>query len=116
MGWASKTRKRLNSISVTEKILEDFLKKERIGFSRNRCVQVAGGNYRFIDFSLRKHKLLVEIDGPEHSKEKDDFRHDDLMTIRSLRKYKILRFKNEDILERLSWVKDEILKLTERRV
>ena len=66
------------------------------------------GNY-VVDFYCASHRLIIELDGGIHNlkeqKEKDIERDENLIEM----EFTVLRFKNEEIFESLSQVKEKIL-------
>jgi chorismate synthase len=62
------------------------------------------------DFVCLEKKLIVEVDGDYHDNEEQK-KLDELHT-RTLRiyHYRMIRFSNEEVLNKIEWVKDEILK------
>lgn len=109
MGWAASNRKKLNRISKAEKEVALMLDGLNLFYHRNWGFQVKGGQYRFVDFFLRKHRLIIEVDGPEHREPKDREREEDI--IKTFRKYTFLRFNNTEVFETpktvMSRIKDE---------
>ena len=67
------------------------------------------GNY-IVDFYCASEMLIVELDGGVHNskdqKEKDRLRDENLIAIN----FKILRFKNQEILTDINKVKQQIIK------
>ena len=67
------------------------------------------------DFTCRKAKLVIEIDGTQHysdcGKSYDEWRSGKL----NEKGYAVLRFTNEDIEKRFAIVCDMVLKITEAR-
>ena len=91
---------------------------EKILWEKLRLRQLRG--YRFkpqhpigefiVDFYCHKSKLIIEIDGGYHNqKDQQDY---DVSRTNILREFglKIIRFKNEDVLERIDFVVEEILR------
>lgn len=54
------------------------------------------GVRRIYDFFIRKHLIIVEVDGSYHDESKDKKR--DAETQRLFPKYRTVRFKNEEVL------------------
>ena len=107
MGWASLTRKRLNKISKFEFLMADLLDSMSVPYMRNRVVQIKGGGYRFVDFYLKRFKLLIEIDGPEHKQIKDKIREKRILKI--AKGFRFIRFSNDDVLNRSEKCKKRLL-------
>ena len=91
---------------------EDFLwqqirnrKLNQLKFKRQHSI----GNY-IVDFYCASKRLIIEVDGKVHTlsdqKEKDKSRDENLKEM----DFKILRFSNEDVLLKINFVKEEILK------
>lgn len=106
MAWASKTRRKLNRISKAEKIVDAILKDLGIFAHRNWGFQTKGGGYRFVDFMLRKRRLIIEIDGPEHTKEKDQEREREILQV--FKKFSFIRFTNDEVVNSPDLVKTMI--------
>ncbi|GAA3963129.1 hypothetical protein GCM10022210_08970 [Mucilaginibacter dorajii] len=74
------------------------------------CVQssIRGNIYYIPDFYCAEHKLVIEADGPIHLLKKDyDQNRNEVLAAMGL---KILRFKNEDILNDTASVLNGIAK------
>jgi len=86
--------------TVAENILWQELrahKLDKLKFRRQHSI------YKFIvDFYCREIKLIIEVDGEIHDFQKED----DLIRQQFLEElgYKILRFKNEDVIENIEKV------------
>ena len=62
----------MKTSSLEEKIIT-ILKKEKIKFQREKTYpDLKFGYYRF-DFLLPQHNLLIEVDGAQHHKKRQDF-------------------------------------------
>ena len=61
-----------------------------------------------VDFYCDKHKLIVELDGTVHDSEEAQFLDQDRSFNLSKWGYKIIRFRNNDILKNLAECLDEI--------
>lgn len=109
MAWASKNRKKLNKISKAEKIVADILKELGIFAHRNWPFQTKGGKYRFVDFMLRKRKIIIEIDGPEHNREIDKAREEEILEV--FKKYRFVRFTNDEVIFNPGYVKKELMQI-----
>lgn len=95
MAWASKNRKKLNRVSKAEALVAQMLKADQVFFHQNWGFQTKGGGYRFVDFFIRKSKLIIEIDGPEHNAENDAIREKEILL--TFAKYKFVRFTNDEV-------------------
>lgn len=61
-----------------------------------------------VDFYCHALSLIVEVDGEIHEKQiEEDRQRDEALTMRGFR---VIRFKNKDVLERLTFVLTEIRK------
>jgi len=77
-----------------EEILWMFLKNKKIGYNIRR--QHIIDNY-ITDFVCLRKKLVIEIDGKIHLKQKE---HDELRTLRlNELGFEVIRFKNEEVFE-----------------
>ena len=83
-----------------------FLEGLDYEFQQNLPVNVKGGNVKFVDFMCRKLNLIIEIDGPEHDKVKDDIRERQILL--AYPKFSFMRFKNEQIFYQFDYVKMEV--------
>lgn len=114
MAWASITRKKLNKISKSEKVVEEMLKSIGVFAHRNWGFQTKGGKYRFVDFFLRKKKLIIEIDGMEHNLGKDMKREIEILEV--FKKYKFIRFTNNEVINNPEDVKNKIIEAVSVKV
>jgi very-short-patch-repair endonuclease len=91
---------------------EDFLwqhirnrKLNQLKFKRQHSI----GNY-IVDFYCASQRLIIEVDGKVHNqadqKEKDKSRDENLKEMN----FKILRFSNEEVLLKINFVIQEIIK------
>jgi len=86
---------------------------ERLLWSRLRSSQVYGLKFRrqqpvdnyIVDFVTFEKRLIIEIDGSQHTEAKDKERTDKLES----KSYKILRFWNNDVLQNTEGVLEKIL-------
>ena len=80
-----------NNSTPAEKCLWHFLKAGKLGVKFRR--QAAIGAY-IVDFVCFSHKLIVELDGPQHVEEKGK-EHDTLRTAwLASRGFQVIRFRN----------------------
>ena len=94
-----------NRLTEPEKILWEKLRLNQLGYRFKPQHPI----HEFIvDFYCHKARLIVEIDGGYHL-EKDQLEYD-LNRSNTLEEFglTIIRFKNEDVLERIDFVLDEI--------
>jgi len=87
-------------MTVAEKCFWNAVRKRRFPGLRFRRQQVIDG---FIaDFYCNELRMVIEIDGGIHEKQKDyDKLRDQIINQRGI---KVLRFKNEDVINRIEWV------------
>lgn len=99
------------NMTKVEKILWIVLRNKKIGAKfRRQAPFVFGDNHNYVaDFYCAEKKLIIELDGEIHNsdleKEYDKFRQD----IFEVSGYKVIRFKNEEIIKNLDTVLDRIL-------
>ena len=74
--------------------------------------QVPIGSY-FADFLCREAMLVVEVDGSQHAQSERDRRRDDFLSGKG---YRVLRFWNEDVMQRMSDVCETILAAIDGRL
>ena len=96
---------RQNSTPAEEIFWEAVRNRKFIGlkFRRQQAIK-----FYVVDFYCDKHKLIVELDGTVHDSEEAQFLDQDRSFNLSKWGYKIIRFKNADIFNRLSECLDEI--------
>ena len=92
-------------MTKTEKIFWNEIRNQKIGIKFRRQMPLVIGRYNFIpDFYSADKKLIIEIDGGIHdlpeNKEYDSLKDEILIEAG----YKVLRFKNEEILNNLESV------------
>ena len=95
-----------SEMTIAEKILWNELRNRKLGgvkFRRQHPLDI------FIaDFYCHEFRLVIEVDGSIHltkeQREKDKARSNELEKIG----IKVIRFKNEDVFERLEWVLEQI--------
>ena len=89
----------------TEAILWQYLRRKELG---EKFVRQHGIENYIVDFCCRRKKLIVEIDGSIHdkseAKENDEKRTEYLEHLG----YKIIRFKNEEVLDETEKVLEKI--------
>ncbi|HEV8284422.1 MAG TPA: chorismate synthase [Chitinophagaceae bacterium] len=92
-----------------EELLWQELRNRKIKNSKFRRQHAIEGY--IADFVCLEQKLVVEVDGGYHNEE-DQKKLDDFRT-KTLQKngYRLIRFTNEDVLQKLDWVLGEIGKL-----
>lgn len=110
------------AIQVARELRKNQTKAEKLFWEAIRNKQLYGLKFRrqepifynyydqerfFIcDFLCTKFKLIIEIDGGIHEKQKDyDNLRDEIL---SLKEYRVLRFKNEEIFKNLNGVLNNI--------
>ena len=89
-------------MTEAEKRLWFYLKNKQIGHKFRRQEPI--GKY-IVDFVCYDLKLIIELDGGQHTEEKDRTRSLFFTT----QGFKILRFWNNDVIDNISGVMDEIL-------
>jgi len=94
-----------------EKTLWDAIRKRKLlgyRFQRQRAFE----KY-IVDFYCPEAKLVIEVDGPIHDRQQaDDANREEYLKRLGLT---VLRFRNEDVLERLPEVMDSICRALPRR-
>lgn len=104
-------RKKMTS---AEKILWKRLRNKQLNDIkfRRQFPLVFGKNNFVADFYSAEKKLVIEIDGCIHNvndaKECDDYRED----VITLGGYKVLRFRNEEVISSIDKVLEKISKVT----
>ena len=87
-----KARQLRSEMSVSEKLLWSYLRREQLGFKFRR--QVAVGPY-VIDFYCPEASLGVEVDGEQHQERTAyDFERDERLKSKGI---EIIRIKSQDI-------------------
>ena len=99
-------RKLRHNMTEAEKVLWYKLRNKQLGTKFRR--QEPLGDY-IVDFVCFEHKLIIEVDGGQHSENEQDVVRDQWFEKRG---YKVLRFWNNDVLENI----DGILKLVRKEV
>ena len=93
------------NMTPAEKCLRQRLNKNQLGvrFKAQHPVDIF-----IVDFYCHKHKLVVEVDGKIHlsQKEYDEGRTAELDRF----DLKVIRFTNEEVLNKTDWVVEEIKK------
>ncbi|MBC8507760.1 MAG: endonuclease domain-containing protein [Anaerolineales bacterium] len=93
------------NMTPAERRLWGKLRANRLGGWHFRRQQVIDGY--IVDFYCHKARLVIEVDGPIHYKQKkEDARRSKVLSAREL---KILRFTNGAVMNDLDRVLDEIL-------
>jgi len=98
-------RQMRNKPTEAEKRLWWFLRAEKLGVKFRR--QAAIGDY-IVDFVCFSHKVIVELDGPQHleaAAQKHDARRTAWLESRGFR---IIRFRNQELDEEMGRVVEEI--------
>ncbi|MDP3186508.1 MAG: DUF559 domain-containing protein [Anaerolineales bacterium] len=95
-----------HNMTEAEKALWQHLRANRLDGWHFRRQQIIFGY--IVDFYCHALSLIVEVDGEIHEKQiEEDRQRDEALTMRGFR---VIRFKNKDVLERLTFVLDEIRK------
>ena len=102
---------------AAKKMKENPTKAEAILWKELKSKKLNGYKFRFqvpydrfiLDFLCSEHKLIIELDGRYHEffKQKDTERDHYFES----KGYRILRFKNEEILKDIELVKRKIIKI-----
>jgi very-short-patch-repair endonuclease len=95
-------------LTAAEAILWDSLRgRKLVGLKFRR--QHAVGNF-ILDFYCSEHNLVIEVDGDIHNKQKE---HNAARTqILETYGYKVIRFRNEEIVNNLDCALQEIVAVT----
>ena len=97
------------NMTPAERTLWQHLRANRLGGFHLRRQQIIDGF--IVDFYCHKAGLVIEVDGPIHDKQQpEDSRREAALAKRGLR---IVRFKNESVMNHLPQVLAEILKTLE---
>jgi very-short-patch-repair endonuclease len=102
---------------AAKKMRENPTKAEAVLWKELKSKKLNGNKFRFqvpfdrfiLDFLCSEYKLIIELDGRYHElfKQKDVERDNYFKS----KGYRILRFKNEEILEDIELVKRKILEI-----
>lgn len=96
-------------MTPAEKILWKRLKANRLNGLHFRRQQIVHGY--FADFLCHQHDLIVEVDGEIHELQKDyDAEREEYLVSLG---YRIIRFKNEDVMKNLEGVLQRIVEVCE---
>jgi len=100
---ADRRRELRKQSTEAEKLLWQELRNNKLELKFRRQYSIGG---YILDFYCSKKRLIVEIDGPIHnsSKEYDSIRDKHFREL----DYKVLRFKNNDVINRLESIIKEI--------
>ena len=99
-----KARELRSNMTVAEKLLWNELKKKKLCGYRFKAQHPIS---KFIaDFYCHKFRLVIEIDGEIHAKQKEY----DIGRTAELNEFDInvIRFSNNDVYNRINWVMNEI--------
>lgn len=99
-----------NNGTPAERALWFGLRKEAIGFKFSRQVPIGR---RIADFCCRSRRVVVEIDGASHQAKLEDDETRDAMMVEM--GYVVLRFTNEDAVDRLEQTLEKIRHTCEAR-
>ncbi len=101
---AKEFAKRRSAPTPAEYALWQELKGGKLGYKFSR--EIAIGPY-FADFCCRQHRLVIEIDGDSHENKPEA---DEAKTVAlKERGYEVLRFSNDQVMERTDHVLAAIL-------
>jgi len=94
-----------NNMTEAEMVLWEELRNKKLGYKFRRQFGIQAF---IVDFCCPNIKLVIEVDGDIHLKkeilEKDNKKEQFLAG----KGFKVLRYKNEDVLNRLDWVVGDI--------
>lgn len=76
------------------RIIFRILMENHIYFKREQIIGFSGGKFRQSDFSISKLKLFIEIDGPEHTKWKDEQRENQILARPLYKNWQFYRIKS----------------------
>jgi very-short-patch-repair endonuclease len=100
-----------NDATAAEKRWWHFLRAGKLGVKFRR--QAAIGAY-MVDFVCFSHRLIVELDGPQHAQEQGQA-HDAHRTVwLAARGFRVIRFRNQLLDEDMWGVVDEIKRALEQ--
>ena len=108
MNTTEKARFLRKNMTKQERILWQFLRKKTINNLKFRR-QYPIGNY-IVDFICNEKKLIIEIDGGQHNKNKNIIHDQERTKYLENKGYKVIRFWNYDIDNNIEGVYQEILK------
>ena len=95
------------SMTPTENRLWERLRKNQLNGFHFRRQQIIAGF--IVDFYCHRASIIVELDGPVHEKNKErDFQRE--IILKEMR-FRIARFKNEEVIDNIEKVVSEIEKL-----
>ncbi|WP_424411666.1 endonuclease domain-containing protein [Pasteurella sp. PK-2025] len=87
-----------------EKVLWYHLRKRQFGGVRFLRQKIVAGY--IVDFISLDKKLVIELDGSQHS---ENYQYDNERTQKlNTHGFKVVRFWNNDVLQRINWVLDVI--------
>lgn len=96
------------NMTTQERILWQFLRKKSINGLKFRR-QYPIGNY-IVDFICNEKKLIIEVDGGQHNKDKNIIYDEERTKYLETKGYKVIRFWNYDIDNNIEGVYQKILK------
>ncbi len=103
-----KARMLRKNMTTQERILWQFLRKKSINGLKFRR-QYPIGNY-IVDFICNEKKLIIEVDGGQHNKDKNIIYDEERTKYLETKGYKVIRFWNYDIDNNIEGVYQKILK------
>jgi len=95
-------RLRRDSTQAEQKLWRYLRSRSLAGFKFVRQKPI--GPY-FVNFVCREKRLVIEVDGGQHAENKSDAARDQWLTER---RYRVLRFWNNEVLENIEGVWDTI--------
>ena len=88
-------KKKLNPTDA-ERVLWEYLRREQLGYKFRR--QQVIDNY-IADFACLESKLIIELDGDYHLTAEQILKDRERTERLSLLGYKVIRFKNEEVID-----------------
>ncbi|MCH3951186.1 MAG: DUF559 domain-containing protein [Acidaminococcus sp.] len=105
-------RRMRKSMTVHERILWfQFLRKFPVRFVRQKVLY-----HYIVDFYCAKAKLIIEVDGVQHSEEQNTAYDAQRTAFLRTKGYEVMRFSNLEIQTQLQTVKAEIKKRLEEKL
>jgi primosomal protein N' (replication factor Y) len=106
----ARARKLRNNLTETERALWRDLRDRQLGFRFRRQFPIPP---YIVDFACIEARLIIEVDGGQHAAATNDSRRDDKLYRQG---WRVLRFRNNDVLENPEGVLQVIAKALGRRL
>ncbi|MDN3645497.1 DUF559 domain-containing protein [Pontixanthobacter aestiaquae] len=98
------SRKLRNNATDAERLLWSHLRASQLGYAKfTRQFRI--GDY-VVDFACRRLKLVIELDGGQHSESITDAARTEVIEVYG---YRVIRFWNNDVLENTEGVLERII-------